>query len=313
MRTKHLKQGLIISLMLGLAGGSLLLASCSSDKSKNEPEPGTDAGSDGGGDADTDGDSDTDGDTDTDGDGDAGGDAGGACDTGGGVTQCTDDTSCGGAAVMCSCPKLFADQEITSYCYPACDPAVGTCADTTQTCVQVDATAALGTCINNGYWEHSWKGKYLPVNATATTTDITMDSAPFAIGTINLTFSMSIIMEVEDPTYGTIEAIVYIAQSATGQFQLQIQVPKSLFVAGTTIQFSDCAAQSLACGGSLLEAIGTTTITQAFIRAVQLGDSAGTYENWVKIDTANLARTKTSTGSCKLFFGEYSAEISLAK
>jgi len=291
-----------------------------------------DAGADAGGDIDTDGDTDGDTDTDTDtdmdadGDSDAapdatpdGGDADADADVNGclyssGTSACTSDGDCGGAAAMCTCPKLLADQEIWSYCYPACDPNVTTpCADSSKICITASTTPIGGTCLSNGYWTESWTGKFLPNGTPPTPVEMSLIMSKFDAGSLHLTFSDSILMEINDATAGHIVAIVYSVHSTWSQYHLEVMLPYDDFLAGTTIQFADCVAAGKQCSASIVEDMTQgTTINQAFIRAINLFDSAGTYENWVKIDTANLAHYKTSTGSAKLFFGEYSAEIPIS-
>jgi len=263
-------------------------------------------------------DADADGDNDADGDGDAGIDAGHdsgcgdcGCAGGGGVQACTSDHDCGGAVARCRCPKLLDDQEITSYCYPSCskDPP---CVPSDLTCVYQDADAGAGICLNTGYWAIAWEGKWVPSYYPGVNPPTTDVDDVFQIGSIKLTFSLSLIWEIENSDIGHAVGISYIAQYSDSQWQMQVIIPYDKFVLGT-VDFSDCTEQA-PCSGSLIEAtIQGTTISHVFIRAINIIDPSGMYENWVQMSEVNRVTGQHCDGTLKLFFAEYSTEISVAK
>ena len=257
--------------------------------------------------------SDTGTDADTDGDNDAGHDAG--CGVGlciyGGVTSCTSNGDCAGIESNCACGKLFGADQIMNFCYQKCSKFCP-CFPSDLTCVNPNNDADAGICLANAYNEYTWKGKFVPQGVAISNDDMIKNRLILEVGTINITFTMSVILGNTDPDHGSLIVITYIAQSATSQFQLQVMVPSDLFKAGNTVNFADCQAKGLTCNAVMIEnIISGTTISQTFVRAINITDQTGKYENWVKIDTENLSQGQTSTGSWKLFFGEYNAEISV--
>jgi len=145
--------------------------------------PGKTRAGDGGADADGDADVDVDGDADAD----DGGPQPGTCIT---------DEQCLGLAVPSICPKLLGSREITSYCYPFCNGSTPCTGETI--CVSADGTDERGVCLNYGTWADTWKGKWIPLNAQILATDVTMDNTTFQYGSINLTFSMSVVQEIDN-------------------------------------------------------------------------------------------------------------------
>ena len=260
----------------------------------------------GGADGDADGDADVDTDTDADADADADGDK---CDILWEQTPCDLDDDCGGFGRGCVCGDLLKDKESTSYCYRSCTVKTP-CSDPDQTCVYQTEGDPYGICLYTGYSEHDWKVKFVPPN-TIPPIDEIWDQLTFDVGSIQITFvSGSLLSETNDTDLGHLIIMTYLAQSATSQYLFQVTIPYDLFRPDTNVDFKDCQEKGLPCSATLIEAtIQGMQITQEFVRAVDIVDATGKYENWVKIDTVNLARTKKSTGSWKLFFAEYSAEI----
>jgi len=287
---------------LVLAFSLLGMISCSSgNQTKTDAGMQDSAVSDAGSDADADGDEDAGIDAGHDG---GCGDCG--CAGGGGVQACTSDHDCGGVAARCACSKLFSDQEITSYCYPTCSPG-SPCVPSNLTCARQD-DAGAGLCLATGYNEHAWKGTFQH-GEVPSSSDITMDKLPFKVGSLDITFTMSVLSRGNSST-GSLVYIIYVASGETSQFELHVIVPANMFMPGNTVDFSECIALGQSCGATVIEYfVQGTTISQAFVRAVSIVDLAGTYENWVKIDIANQAVGPLSNGSWKLFFAEYNAEI----
>ena len=109
---------------------------------------------------------------------------------------------------------------------------------------------------------------------------------------------------------GHLIEIIFAASSAPSEFELHVMIPYDMFKTGTQVDLDRCIKEGLPCGATLVEAvINGTTISKMFVRAVQINDSLGSFENWVKIDTADLRFYQASSGSLKIFFAEYSAEI----
>jgi len=306
----------MVLIVVVLAGGALMVASCSSAGSNSQADSGADADSDTDGDADGDADSDADGDTDADTDTDTDGDTDGGCEKAGDMTFCTTDNECSGESQASTCASLFEDvleamsetEILCNYCYPACDSS-NPCADTSQICVTPNDATTEGNCLNGGYWEHNWQGKFVP-NGIDPNLYITFQDSTFQAGSLDITFTMSVVAEVDDPTAGHLMVIAYFNSPNPTQYVLNVNVPYDDFVAGKTIQFADCVAAGKPCNASIVEVlIQGTTVTDVFVRAISLVDQIGTHENWVKIDTANLVQGETSTGSAKIFLAEYTVKI----
>jgi len=213
---------------------------------------------------------------------------------------------------MCLCPRLMKDEEITSYCYPACSD-TDTCLTDTMACVKIPPDDAVGVCLESGYWKTAWKAKWCPDdNQQQGGYCITMgQSIPFNVGSISLNFQMSLIWVIEDPEYGLMPLLLYVGQGSTSQWQMQVRIPDALYSQGL-IDFNKDCSDALPCDGMLAEImISGTTATAGYIRAANMPDQAGTNENWFRIDTENRTDKGVNSGELKLFFSEYSAEISV--
>lgn len=280
---------------------------------ESNPDAATDAKDGGDGDADSDADMDADADVDADADADADAD----CDMGGecgyGTTGCITNTDCALTACGCECPKLgtkINEDEITSYCYKSCDATDG--CDAGQDCVIKEKGASRGICLHAGYWEIAWEGKFVPAGAVIAQADITEVDYPFSVGSVSVDFTMSVIMERNDPYLGSEVQFVALGQAATSQWQLQVLIPSSLWKDNTTLDSSAYTDAGPCCNAMLVEAYVQGWQDQAFIRALAMPGTVGeAKENSIHIEKAPTERYQVGNGTLKLYFVDYSAEIPL--
>jgi len=279
---------------------------------EDAPEPENSMGdslvlhSDAGSDADGDGDVDDEVEDNSGNEADSGVDSGPECEYG--RVECTTDDDC------CSgwlCPKLYDSHEVTSYCYPACGED-GSCESVSMQCIYSDAGAGRGVCLESAYLETEWKGLWVPETATTCAPPSYTDhEINLSVGSIDVDFTISLLFGIKDDVYGMLRIILYVAQMPYSQWQLQVAIPDDLYHQGLVDFNRDCTDDA-PCGGILNEVlIDGTEVTAGYIRAVNKFDAVGDTVNQVLIDVENRDEYEMNSGSMKLLFSEYSAEISV--
>jgi len=289
------ERGLLYPVMMLLA----LLVNWGCEESKKEQFQ--DAGNDGHSSAYNDAYSDAEAGSNVDADADC--DIEGEC--GYGTVECTENNDCGLVACGCTCPRLWGEEEIQSFCYASCDKEKR--CEQGYDCVLISKEAKRGVCLSSGYWETRWQGKFTPSSVIQpTVNDFLMgQDVPFNVGSISINFTMSIVWEIEDTENGPMIAVIYSAGGGTKTWILQILFPKSKYESGI-IDFSDCDS----CLSSLTASYPTSWTPIKEIYAVSLPEqNLEKKENWIQIEEAHTTHGEKLEGSLKLLFSEYFAEL----
>jgi len=295
---------LIIALLL------LLQVCCSgnnSEKADAGEEKDLDAAAANGGDSDTDADADADWVVTWD----SGPEKPRKCiySTGPSYGECWVESQCGHAHEYV-CPNPLGEKEITRYCYTHCDLDAGH--GENALCVPEAPGRTKGMCLDVGTLKIQWQGSFLPEGEK-----IPEDNWGFSqrislnIGSITLNMHDYYCIEIDDPEDGHFIVINYIAEGTKSLWNLTIMIPFEKWKNNSSIDFNEYAKDTLSAGDSILvEYIKSESdITEAYIRAINILDRSGEYENSVTMDTVSTQQGAECSGTLKMLFAEYSAEI----
>jgi len=210
------------------------------------------------------------------------------------------------------CPNPFKEREITRYCYKYCDLDAGHNENTL--CVPEAPGRLKGMCLYIGVLEIDWQGSFLPEGEK-----IPEDNWGFSqrislnIGSIALNMHEYYCIEIDDPEDGHFVVINYIAEGTTSLWNLTIMIPFEKWKNNSSIDLNEYATDTLSAGDSILvEYIKSESdITEAYIRAINILDRSGEYENSVTMDTVSTQQGAECSGTLKMLFAEYSAEIEM--